>query len=687
MAALPSLFYASEYRHSFCQASETVHFMPASSPVGDDCTKSAQHCLIFNQHSSLFFFSGNVTIASMELRETIRNFPTAPGVYLMRDKSGAILYIGKARNLRQRVTNYFGTTDGRPQVRFLMARVTSIEFTITDTEKEALLLENTLIKQHQPRYNLNLKDDKTFFSLRIDLSERFPRFNVVRKVSRDGARYFGPYASASAAREVLRQLQRMFPLRHYPLKTCMNRHRPCLYHQIGQCAAPCHNLITTDEYGLLVNGAVLFLEGKNKDLVSGFRQRMKEAAESMQYEEAARWRDLLKAIDTTLEHQNMVSQGGDRDILGLASSDEGLTVALLFVRGGSLCGSTVLHGSGGLDQADALTTFIQRYYDNERFIPDELLLPLILDTATTLEEWLTELKGKKVRLHIPQRGDKLDLVNLATRNALAALSEKTATRQGSERTLEELQQKLALPQLPRRIECYDISTLQGRHSVGSGVAFLDGKPDKDNYRRYRIREVQGQDDFAMLQEVFARRFSPERIKQWGLPDLVVVDGGIGQLNSTAAVIEELGMTGRFSLISLAKSRVKGNGKDIHLERTEERVFLPGRRNPVRLRQDSSPLKLLAAIRDEAHRFAIGYHRSLRDRETLRSALRDIPGVGPKLERLLLTRFGSLEAIKNTTAEELSAVAGVGTELAQKIVDQRLYHTEEKQDQSKTLTDF
>ncbi|SJZ65877.1 Excinuclease ABC subunit C [Trichlorobacter thiogenes] len=606
----------------------------------------------------------------MELRDTIRSFPTSPGVYLMRDTAGTILYVGKARNLRQRVSNYFGNTDGRPQVRFLMARVATIEFTITDTEKEALLLENTLIKQHQPRYNLNLKDDKTFFSLQIDLHKPFPRFQVVRKVSRDGARYFGPYASASAAREVLRQLQRMFPLRHYPLKSCMNRPRPCLYHQIGQCSAPCHKLISAEEYGLLVEGAVLFLEGKSKDLVAGFKTRMKDAAEGMRYEEAARWRDLLRAIDTTLEHQKMVSQGGDSDILGLASNGDSLTVAVLFVRGGNLSGSTALHGSGGLDTADALTAFIQRYYHEERFIPDELLLPLPVEASQALEEWLSELKGRKVRLHQPRRGDKLDLVNLAGRNAQAALLEKTATSRSQDRTLEELQQKLSLPSLPRRIECYDISTLQGRHSVGSGIAFLDGLPDKARYRRYRIRNSQGQDDFGMLQEVFARRFSPERIQQWGLPDLVVVDGGIGQLNSTLAVVTELGLSEQLAVVSLAKSRVKGDGKDIHVERTEERVFLPGRRNPLRLRQDSAPLKLLAAIRDEAHRFAITYHRSLRDRATLRSALRDIPGIGPKLERLLLTQFGSLEGIKNATVEELATVAGVSQELAQQINQQQ-----------------
>lgn len=602
----------------------------------------------------------------MDMKRSIGRFPTQPGVYLMKDERGEILYVGKARNLRQRVKSYFGSTDGRPQVRFLMARVAGISFTVTDTEKEALLLENTLIKQHQPRYNLNLKDDKTYFSLRIDPRERFPRFTVVRKVTRDGARYFGPYASASAAREVLRQVQRMFPLRHYPLKICMNRPRPCLYHQIGQCGAPCHNRVTAGEYAALVEGATLFLEGRSRDLVAGFRLRMKRAAEEMRYEEAARWRDLLKAVDTTLERQKVVSRGGDCDVLGIARDGERLTVAFLFVRGGSLSGSTVLHGSGAMDDADTLSAVIRRHYGAERAIPDELLLPLEPEDGAVLAEWLTELKGKAVRLSCPRRGAKTELVGLAVRNARAALQERDAVEASLSRTLSELQQKLHLPVPPRRIECYDISTLQGTHSVGSGVAFRDGVPDRASYRRYRIKGVAGQDDFAMLREVFARRFSPERVESWGLPDLVVVDGGIGQLNSTLAVLEDLGMTGRFAVVSLAKSRVQRGSREDTVERSEERVFLPGRRNPVRLRQDGAPVKLLAAIRDEAHRFAIGYHRVLRDRELLHSALRDIPGVGPRRERLLLRQFGSLAGVRRATAEELAAVEGIGADLAETI---------------------
>lgn len=611
----------------------------------------------------LSFLCHSVTLTIMELRDTIRNFPTSPGVYLMRDQHGIILYVGKGRNLKQRVSNYFGSTDGRPQVRFLMARVTSIEFTVTDTEKEALLLENTLIKQHRPRYNLNLKDDKTYFSLRIDLRKPFPRFTIVRRLQHDGARYFGPYSSASAAREVVRQIQRIFPLRHYPWKSCQGRARPCLYHQMRQCSAPCHNMISKDDYLQLVNGALLFLEGKNRDLVNGFKQKMQDAAEQQQYEEAARWRDLLRAVEATLERQKMVRQGGDADLIGLARVGEHLALTLMFVRGGSISGSATLHGSGELDDAGALSAFIQSHYTEQCFIPDELLVPEMPDDGELLQELLSERKGRQVRLLQPKRGSKRELVALAVKNAQAALADKHSQEKKVNLMLEELQQKLELSTFPRRIECYDISTLQGRNSVGSGVAFLDGLPDKSNYRRYRIKAVSGQDDFAMLQEVFSRRFSQERAEQWGVPDLVVVDGGPGQLSSAVAALHEIGMGGRFAVISLAKSRVKGDGKDSRVERTEERVFLPGRRNPVRLRQDSAPLKLLAAIRDEAHRFAIDYHRLLRGREMLRSTLREIPGIGPRLERLLLTRFGSLEGVRQASLDELTALEGIGQELA------------------------
>jgi len=623
-----------------------------------------------NNHalSPLFFCLSGATIPTMKLKNSIRSFPDNPGVYIMRDDSGKILYIGKAGSLKQRVRSYFSNTDSRPQVRFLMARVVSIEFTITDTEKEALLLENTLIKQHKPRYNLNLKDDKTYFSLRTDLKEPFPRITIVRKTAQDGARYFGPYSSASAAREVLRQIQRIFPLRHYPWKNCQRRSRPCLYHQMGQCSAPCHGKIAATEYRQLLDGAILFLEGKRDDLSNSFKQKMLDAARMEQYEEAARWRDLIIAINRTLEQQKMVSQGGDSDILGLARAEEQLVLVLLFIRGGNVSGSTILHASGEIDDSGTISGFIRQYYSEERFIPDNLLLPQIPEDRCLLEEFLSERKGKRVHLLQPKAGEKHKLLLLAAKNADAALASRQDNDLRTVRILQELQEKLNLPVLPARIECYDISTLQGRHSVGSGISFTDGSPDKVNYRRYRIKGIEGQDDFAMLKEVFSRRFSPERIKLWGIPDLVMVDGGTGQLNSALAAVEELGLSGRFPLISLAKSRVKGDGKNIYVERTEERVFLPGRTNPVRFRQDSPSIKLLAAIRDEAHRFAITYHRNLRGKTAVHSSLREIPGVGQKLERRLLVKFGSIEGITKESVDTLASVPGVSSKLAEDILN-------------------
>jgi len=603
----------------------------------------------------------------MSLEDKIRQLPTSPGVYLMRDAAGTIIYIGKARNLRQRVRTYFGASgDGRYHVKFLLARVADLEVMLTDTEKEALLLENTLIKQHHPRYNLDLKDDKTYFSLRLDPAEEFPRFTIVRKVPRDGARYFGPYASAAAAREVLRQIQRMFPLRHYPLKSCKARKRPCLYHQIGQCSAPCHGLISAADYAALVAGAMLFLEGRSRQLVGEFKRRMAEAADAMRYEEAARWRNLLRSIEVTVEKQKVVTQGGDSDVVGFYRDNTRLELALLFIRGGVLTGSRLFSLAWELGDSEGIAAFLAQYYNADNFIPQEILLPLEIEDAGTLAELLSETRGKKVVISRPLRGTKRELVDLASKNAAAALRERDERAASVQAVLEELRQRLHLARLPRRIECYDISTIQGRHSVGSGVCFTDGGPDKASYRRYRIRHVQGQDDFAMLAEVFGRRFRPETIEREGLPDLVVVDGGIGQLNATLAIIRELGLEGRVDLVSLAKSRTSRDMESPTVEKSEERVFLPGRRNPVVLRQSSAPLLLLAAIRDEAHRFAIEYHRTVRAKEGIASGIEQIPGIGPKRTRALLRHFGSLQRLKEASVEEIAAVEGMNQAAAKKL---------------------
>jgi excinuclease ABC subunit C len=603
----------------------------------------------------------------MIIDEKIRRFPSSAGVYLMRDADGEIIYIGKARNLRQRVRQYFSASgDSRYQIKFLVARVADIDIMLTDTEKEALLLENTLIKQHRPRYNLNLKDDKTYFSLRIDPRESFPRFTVIRKISRDGARYFGPYSSAAAAKEVLRQLQRMFPLRHYPLARCMSRDRPCLYHQIGQCSAPCKSLITADDYATLVDGAMLFLEGKNHQLVAEFKRRMLAASEDLRFEEAARWRNLLNSIKQTVEKQKVVTTGGDTDVIGFYRDGDRLEIALMFIRGGVLTGSRLFELQWQLENSRAVSEFVRSYYNQETYIPEEIHLPVEIEDSGSLSELLSEYKGRKVSISKPLRGMKKELVELASKNAAAAVREREDKQSAMDKVLLDLQRQLHLERLPRRIECYDISTIQGRFSVGSGVVFTNGKPDKTLYRHYRIREVEGQDDFAMLSEVFSRRFRSDNLEQYGMPDLVVVDGGIGQLNAAMEIIKGLDMENAFDTVSLAKSRVEADSASAEIRKSSERVFLPGRRNPVVLRQNSPQLLLLAAIRDEAHRFAIEYHRKLRSKEGIASEIDQIPGIGAKRRISLLKHFGSLQRLKEADLETIAALEGIGLPVAKKV---------------------
>lgn len=592
--------------------------------------------------------------------EKIENFPSAPGVYLMRDGTGTVLYVGKARDLRKRVRSYFGISrDSRWHIRFLMERVADIGCIVTDTEKEALILENTLIKQHRPRYNFNLRDDKTYFSLRMDMDEPFPRLTIVRKVPKDGARYFGPYSSASAAREVLKELYRVFPLRHYPYETCRQRRRPCLFYQIRQCAAPCHGLIGQNDYAALAEGAAMFLAGRKSDLIGIYKRKMAEAAAAEQYEQAARYRDLLRAIEITLEKQNMVAGGGDTDVLGMSRSGSSLEIVILHIRGGSLIGSRNYSHVWEMDDAEGAASFLGEYYSGDVFIPEEVLIPFPLSEAGALEEFLSEKQGKKVTVSHPRRGRKHELVNLATKNAETRAQEKAKAIAGSEALLHELKEKLHLDRLPKRIECYDISNIQGQLAVGSRVSFLDGRPDKSAYRHYRIRTVSQPDDFSMMREVLSRRFG----RGDEPPDLIVVDGGIGQLNILREVLKEVGVEG-VDAVSLAKSRVERGGTESEIVRSDERVFLPGRKNPVVLRQNSAPLLLLAYVRDEAHRFAISYHKKLRGKSAIRSRLEDVPGIGTARKKALLTHFGSLRNLQSASVDELCEVKGMTRPVAE-----------------------
>jgi excinuclease ABC subunit C len=597
--------------------------------------------------------------------DKIDNFPTAPGVYLMKSGDETVLYVGKARDLRKRVRSYFSASrDSRQHIHFLMLKVAKIDFIVTDTEKEALILENTLIKQYRPRYNINLRDDKTYFSLRMDMTEEFPRLSIIRRVVRDGARYFGPYASATAAKEVLKQLSKIFPLRHYPLETCRQRKRPCLFYQIKQCSAPCHGLISARDYAALAEGAALFLEGKNRAVVKIFREKMIEAAAAAHYEAAARFRDLIRDIEITVERQKMVDQGGDSDIFGLFRDGEQLNIATLFVRNGTLTGSRNYSFLWELGDPEGLASFLNEYYCRDVFIPATILLPLSIDEPAALEELLTEKSGNIVRLFVPRRGRKLEMVRLAAKNAESSALEKRKRSETEQGVLEELRDHLHLSGIPHRIECYDISNIQGKIAVGSRVVFRDGRPDRQSYRRYRIKDVDQADDFAMMREVLARRFRA-RGGDDDRPDLIVVDGGIGQLNVLTGVLAELHIEG-VAAAGLAKSRVTSDMRGETLARSGERVFLPGRKNPLPLKQHSAPLLLLARIRDEAHRFAVTYHQNLRSKGLLASELESVPGIGSVLKKALLRKFGSLSRLKEATREELQEVHGVSRQKAEAV---------------------
>lgn len=590
--------------------------------------------------------------------------PMSPGVYLMRDADGTVLYVGKARSLRKRLRSYQAAgRDSRPQVRFLLERAVSLETIVTDTEKEALLLENTLIKQYRPRYNIDLRDDKTFISLRLDPSEEFPAFDVVRRVRADGARYFGPFPSAAAVRETLKEIHRIFPLRHYPLARCRRRSRPCLFHQLGQCSGPCHGLIGRDDYRRQVEGAVSLLEGRQAEVVGLLRQRMADEAAALRFEAAARLRDQLRAIEQTVERQKAVRYGApDQDVIGLHRTEGELEVVVLFFRQGRLSGRRSYNLDWRQDESLLLEEFLLRYYGRDVPVPEELLLPVAIEGEAALAAWLGERRGRRVKVLTPRRGERLKLLELAARNAEESRRERGGRAEARVEVLTELQRLLHLPRLPRRIECYDISTLQGRATVGSMAVCVDGEPVPGEYRHYRIRTLTGIDDYAALREVLSRRLRRVR-EEGGGPDLIVIDGGPGQLGVLTALLADFGLSGELPAVGMAKGRVRRDPRATNVERGEERFFLPGRKNPLTLRRGSAALFLLERLRDEAHRFAVTHHRKLRSRAQLTSELADIPGIGPQRRRLLLRYFGGVARLRAATLDELHGVPGLPAKLA------------------------
>ncbi len=588
-------------------------------------------------------------------------FPTGPGVYIFSDAAGKALYVGKAADLRARVRSYLKAGgDGRFQLPFLVAEAADVEFVATATEQEALLLENTVIKKRQPRYNLKLKDDKAFLLLRLDRREPWPWYRLVRRRQDDGASYFGPFASAQSVRRTLRLLYKVVPLRDCRDAVFHNRARPCIKHQIGRCPAPCVGLVTREAYDVLLDHSVRFLRGDVGPVLTDLRARMQAAAHALEFEHAQLLKDQLDALQRVAERQAVVAGAGDEDALGLHRTGDEIAVAFLQFRGGALESCRRFDFRSDLPDELLLGELLGRFYEGDRYVPPLVLLPAMPAEPGMIAQWLEGKRGGKVELHVPQRGDKRRHLELAMQNAQLhdrmAADADARRRAGAERRAK----LLDLPDAPVVLHCLDVSTIQGTNTVASRVCFVDGKPNKDQYRRFRISPAHGGDDFAAMQEAVARslRLCLERDDE-GLPDLLVVDGGRGQLAAAERAVAELGLQDDLWLAGLAKSRLKGLGDD--RAESGERLFVPGREDSLPLPAGAPETLLVAALRDEAHRFAIGYHRKARGR--IGSEIDGIPGIGPTRRRALLRYFGSLTALRAASREQLHAMPGLPAAIA------------------------
>ena len=570
--------------------------------------------------------------------------------------------MGKAGNIKHRVNSYFQRpTEKDVKTLAMLEKIADIETIVTDTEKEAFILEDNLIKVHHPRYNVKLRDDKNYPCLRLSIEETFPTLCIVRRIKKDGSVYFGPYPSATSLRETLRLIRRLFPIR-----TCLDtkfthRLRPCVNYEMGRCAGPCCGKIEPIQYQEMVHQIRMFLEGKNKDLVERLRKRMKEESEKLHFEMAAKIRDQIEHIEKVIERQKIVSRDFfDQDVIGIHHQDHTIVVYPLFVRAGKLLGGKgfTFH-STGLPDEEVLSSFLRQYYHEGKFIPEQVLIPVAIPFQTLAEQWLTELKGRKVQILIPARGDKRHLLRMACENAEKFLLAESGFKEDREKFLEALKERLYLRKIPRRIEAFDISNLQGGYAVGSMVTFVNGKPFKERYRHFKIKTVEGADDYGMMYEVLLRHYQ-KAIEEDELPDLVLLDGGRGQLNVAQEVFKELNVK-EVDLISLAKAKPVGG----HLK-TDEKIFHPQYKEPLILGRQSPLLLFLDRIRDEAHRFAITYHKKVRGRETIKSVIGEIPGIGRVRQKELLKYFGSVEKIKEASLKTLAKAPKMNERLAQKV---------------------
>jgi len=605
------------------------------------------------------------------LDQKISHLPTNSGVYLFKDKKGAILYVGKAGNLRHRVSSYFQKVGGKDaKTLALLEKVAEVDTLVTDTEKEALILENHLIKEHRPRYNVKLRDDKNYPCLRLSIEEKFPTLTIVRRIKKDRSLYFGPYPSATSLKETLKLIRRLFPIR-----TCLdtkfsNRLRPCINYEMGRCPGPCCEKTDSIQYREMVNQVRMFLEGKNEDLIKRLKKKMEEESERLNFETAAKIRDHIQHIERVIEKQKIVSTDFiDQDVIGFHRQDHKIIVYPLFVRAGKLLGGKgFTFPSPGLPDEEVLSSFLHQYYREGKFIPEQIVIPKAVPEQNLIERWLTELRGKKVQVLVPVRGNKKHLLQMACENAEKVLLLESKLEKDQEKLLEALREKLHLRRVPRRIEAFDISNIQGVYAVSSMVFFEDGKPNKEKYRHFKIRTVEGADDYGMMYEVLFRRYQ-KAIEENDLPDLVLLDGGKGQLNVAQEVFKELKIK-EMDVISLAKERtIEGPLK------AQEKIFHPHYKEPFILGRHSSLLHFLDRIRDEAHRFAIIYHKKMRSRETIKSELEEIPGIGAVRQRELLKFFGSVEKVKEATVEELVQAPKMNLKSAQILYS--FFHSDQK----------
>ncbi len=602
--------------------------------------------------------------------EKLVNFPTDPGVYLMRGRAGLVLYVGKAKNLRARVKQYFSSSgDGREMIPFLIQKVEEIETIITSSEKEALLLENTLIKQHRPKYNALLKDDKTYVALKVNIKHEWPRLQLVRykgSPEPDGI-YFGPYTSGYAAREIYELLNRIFRLRQCSDKELGRRTRPCILYDMGRCVAPCVNLCTKEEYRHHVDQTVRFLRGQDKEILKELNEEMDQASEKLEFEKAGTILRTIRQIENLLEGQVVHNvSGGNLDVIGLFRQAYHVTIVVLAVRQGKLTGSrSFTFDSIAEEDNELLESFLLQHYSNQSDPIQEILLPLELPNEKSLEELFNELFKKKVSITCPQRGDKKTLLEMARKNAEAYFKKENDAQAALEKSLAEMQEKFNLSRYPERIECFDTSNISGTNPVATLAAFTDGKKDSKRYRKYKIKTTEETpNDYAAMQEVLQRRFRRGK-EENDLPDLLIVDGGKGHLNVARRVLEELDVV-TVDLVGLAKEEGR-HDKGM----TTEQIFLVNLKDPIILKKNSPLLFLLQNIRDEAHRTAITFHRSLRSKSTIKSALSDIPGIGEAKRKILLKHFGSLKRVLEATEVELAEIKGITKKDASTIAKTRV----------------